>query len=1140
MSYSVEWIEPIYDRTYGDVITAQGNIDLGNHRGCYNAEDLNRIENNTQYVADYMLDIRIVRVPISLAIKTNWNEYDIPTRSDMSRIINNVKLLMELSNPIINEELDTIYESTQMTYSLANAIEHNLDIMKNQPPIPIKEWLLKVNDGIIEEFGTSTAYVEEDMTVHIVGIPPEPDAQYKEFNHWSGSPEDLQYIDDVNASPAEFTMVYHDDDMYEVELTATFKTRIPRKLTLNGGIVYDDIGGSSRSFFPGDEVLILANVASDGKAFYTWEGTQEALDNLTGGTEPSTSWLIMPDTDVTLKSVYINAGKHSVSVEGSIIGMYDYGETVFIYADSPGPKYVFDFWSGSTGYLSDVTSSTFTMPDVDVSFWANWKYIPEKFQLVVNNGSGSGIYDDNGRAQIIANQVPDGYAFDEWTLDDGNGHIGDTSSASTYFYMTESNAVVTAHYAPLRTVTLVNYNNTGTSRSFNVRQGYYFTVSGTEIVGDKIIEYWINNNTGAKVYLPYFSDPMGSEDLIYTAVYRDRKTYKLTVNNGSGSGEYLERSTIAISANPAPSGKQFDYWSTSGDIWDMEYRYLTPSTVTIGHGDCTVTANYENIPTPPVYTYYTLTVNNGSGSGTYQSGRWVTCTGNQAPSGYEFSHWEENGNIISYQKSYGFSINSNRTITAHYKAIPYFTVTVIDGKLADGSTTGTFLRNSQPVIIMNPAPEGKKFLQWEVITGNADAVDKPLAETTKIRNLTQNVTVKATYYVPQPEIKYDLAITSKDGTVTTWKYSVGEQITIYADEPDEGYEFIKWTGNTQYLLDRYSSVTVVNMPSKNIELEAYYDVIGAEKKYHIHIGGGKVLINDDPEEWSNEGSFPERSTVRLKADTPDVGYKFSNWADYDSGISLSTVQDIYDDDTFITVQDFNITLSRQVLPEKEYKLTVINGERGGDYTPGLPIPIYFNMENTDDVHYEFLRWTGDTSYLKIFETGLPFDITYGGDIDHPQNIRTVDRNVTIEGLYNILYKLIVDGEIHGYYKPGDQIQLTVQEPEGKRFTYWHGDTDCLDNKYNLTVTVTMPNSIVNLKTEYHNINDNNSIGYALTSLLNNDTIDIENINIISGEIGPGFIITDSDGHIYIITQIIDNTAHIMRLTEIQGGGESGQ
>lgn len=81
MSHSVEWIEPIYNRVYSDVLEAEENRNLVNPIGAYNAIDLNRIENNTKYVMEDMLERKIIRVPPAMAIKTNWEMNDIDRKS---------------------------------------------------------------------------------------------------------------------------------------------------------------------------------------------------------------------------------------------------------------------------------------------------------------------------------------------------------------------------------------------------------------------------------------------------------------------------------------------------------------------------------------------------------------------------------------------------------------------------------------------------------------------------------------------------------------------------------------------------------------------------------------------------------------------------------------------------------------------------------------------------------------------------------------------------------------------------------------------------------------------------------------------------------------------------------------------------
>lgn len=1145
MSYSVEWITPIFDRTYGDVITAEGQRDLVNPKGCYNYTDLNRIENNTKYVMEDMLARKIIRVPPALAIKLNWVETDIPTKDDMSRIIKNVQMLMSLSNPEITDTFDIIYESTQFTYSLANSIEHNLQIMKDQPELPIKKWLLKLEHGIIMEYNASTAYIAEDEIVNIVAQPYGENAIYMTFTNWSGKPDDLQYVGNVNESSTTFKMVYHDDENYEVELTANFITRIPRTLTLHGGIIYDDIGGTTRQFYAGDEILLLADDAATGKVFYKWQGTQEGLDNLTGGEEPSTSWLVMPDCNVDLTSFYVNAGKHKVTVDGTIQGWYDYDEYVSIYPSSRGDKYTFAYWSGDTGYLEDVTSTSFRMPDVNISFTSNWTYNYSYNTVNVINGTidgstkGENLREGSGHT-IVANPATNGKVFSHWSLE-GVGSFGNINSSSTTFYVGDGNAIITANYVDGYTVTIVNIDNTGNSKVATVKAGDTYVISTQEVVGSKICEEFEYN--GRRIAGPYRTI-QPTADSVYTAIYRDRDYYKLTVNNGSGSGSYMELSTVNIRANDPPAGKQFSRWNTN-NIKSIGNRYSSSTYVVTGYyDDCSVTAVYEDIPG---VIYSTLNVVNGSGSGTYAEGTAIRCYPNAAPSGYEFSHWETaSGSVLSYNNPVTIYMpDYDYTIIAKYKEIPYYTITLIDAHFEDGTTEKTLMRGSNPIILMNPAPEGKKFFQWEIVQGGDNTVEDPLASTTRIRYLNENVIVQATYYIPQEEILYTLTITGKDGNITTYNEPMGTQIDITADEPYDGYEFLKWTGDTQYVNDRYSEKAIVNMPSKNINLGIEYNKIGSTKTYHVLLYGGEVLTETNPdtgeETWVIEGEFEEKEIVQIRAIDIEQDWKFNGWKnDEDDGKSISAVNDLTAERTFLTVEDFPITLTRDVIERDKYSLSVVNGEISGSYHESDPVNVYFGLENTDSIHYTFTRWSGnDLAYIKLFNGGS-FDIYKPGTADYPQVIKIPTRNITITGNYTTTYKLSINGIEYGYYSEGEKIKISAEEIEGKRFTYWTGDISYVDNQYNPNITVTMPKGAINIIPNYHNINDNNYIGYSLTNLSNNDTINIEDITIISGEVSVGFLITDDDGHIYIVTEVVDNTAKIIRLTTIQGGDDNGQ
>lgn len=1126
MSYSVEWIDPIFDRTYGDVQILEYDTTSDSTKGAYNYNDLNRIEQNTKYCVEYMVDHKIIRVPPSMAIKMNWVESDIPTRDDMIRIVRNVMLLMDNSNPVINESFIELHEATQFTYQVANAIEHNLNLMHNQPDLPIKKWLLTIENGIIQEYSSSSAQIAEDEVVHIQATPYGESAQYMIFTNWSGDTDDLQYVEDVTAQTTTFQMVYHDQENYEVKLTANFKTRFPRTLTLHGGTIYDDLGGTVRQFFAGDEVRILADEAASGKAFYEWQGTEEGLENLTGGSEPSTSWLTMPDCDVELTSFYINAGQHSVKIDGNIQGWYDYKEYVYLNAGSKGSKWAFSYWSGDTAYLESVTSNSLTMPDVNLSFTSHWDYIYSYNTITMVDGTIDGMSllenaKEQSSHQIIAPAAPEGKVFGKWVLE-GVGSFANIESSTTTFYVGDGNAILSCEYVDAKTVTIENKNNNGTTETFIVGVGKKFNISSTEVLSDYMFDYWEKDGSkyGSSYY--YNNIVMGNDDMTFKAIYRDRKSYTLTVNNGSGSGTYKERQSVSISADSPADGYQWSNWS--GNWYSIGYRYNMNTSIVMPSTNCTVTANYTEIKAS-----HTLTVNSGSGSGTYKEGTTIKCYGNQAPSTYEFAYWTEGDNVISYSNPISITIGTeDRTITANYKPIPYFNVSVINGK---GS--GTYIRNSSPQIIMDPAPDGMKFLQWEVLVGDDNDVTEPLAENTTIRNLTHDVEVQATYYVPDPEIKYTLTITGKDGKIKTYNYPIGEQVNIYADTPDEGYKFYKWVGDTQYVNDRYADKAVVNMPGKNITLSMEYRREGFTTTYHVLLEGGTIQIEDD--KWDIEGEFEEGTTLNIKADDPMLGWEFAQWKKSETAgeddKSEETVANLTEPETTLQVQDFDITLAVVWKEKDKYIMTVNNGFGSGSYYPDQPVQVYFNLQDTELNHYTFTRWSGDDiAYLKLMD-GTSFDVFKAEE----QAVKMPSKNIEITALYSISYLLSVNSIENGYYLEGEKIQISAEEIEGKTFRYWEGDTDCVDNKYNPNITITMPKGSVNLIPVYSNTNERNSIGYTLTELYNNDTILLEDIIIVSGEIETGFIITDNSGHIYVITSVVDNQAYIVRLTTTDTG-----
>lgn len=76
--------ELIYDRVQADVTNKTS-------KGYYNASDLNRVESWCRYLAD---ELNRVGYNINITTKTNWTTSDFRTSSNMMRIRNNIKAIV--------------------------------------------------------------------------------------------------------------------------------------------------------------------------------------------------------------------------------------------------------------------------------------------------------------------------------------------------------------------------------------------------------------------------------------------------------------------------------------------------------------------------------------------------------------------------------------------------------------------------------------------------------------------------------------------------------------------------------------------------------------------------------------------------------------------------------------------------------------------------------------------------------------------------------------------------------------------------------------------------------------------------------------------------------------------------------------
>lgn len=499
---------------------------------------------------------------------------------------------------------------------------------------------------------------------------------------------------------------------------------------------------------------------------------------------------------------------------------------------------------------------------------------------------------------------------------------------------------------------------------------------------------------------------------------------------------------------------------------------------------------------------------------------------------------------------------------------------MIDGYVWDGSdwvTSATLLTGSQNAIKMKPAPTGKQFLQWNVYVNgelrtDADDVYEPLAEQTRLRNLSRNVTLEATYFTPDTETKYNLTIERKDGSTTQIEKPAGTDVDIHASFPDQGMEFYKWTGDVSYVAGGiYYADSYVHMPAQNIRIKENYVPEGYIPGYDLEMKNlyGQCCYTteyEDPEtgeittteHWVSKWNYPEGSIVKIRATGIEPENYFDEWTAINhltSADAKSIIKELKSLETTLTMPDYDIDVTPQIAAKQTYKFTVTGGGTSGFYYKDYRVDVYFGLSNTNDVHYEFIRWasvSGTPVYqLELYDGGM-FSATTPGTQTSPQYIKAPGTTTEIRATYKTKYRLTLTGgtidetsTTQEFYETGTTVNITAdQAPAGTTFQYWSGDTSRVGNIYDPTTTVRTTNGVTNLTAVYSTNAERNGIGYVTTNLKNINTIDNEDITIISGEIEVGFIITDVNGHIYLVTAVDtqNDTSTIYRMTKIVQGG----
>ena len=240
---------------------------------------------------------------------------------------------------------------------------------------------------------------------------------------------------------------------------------------------------------------------------------------------------------------------------------------------------------------------------------------------------------------------------------------------------------------------------------------------------------------------------------------------------------------------------------------------------------------------------YTITVSASprdggtvTGGGSYQQGQ--SCTVNATPNtGYTFTNWTENGNVVSTNASYTFTVTGDHTLVANFQVQSY-TITVESANPDWGNVSGGGTFNYGETIEIAATPNiGHVFLTWD--DGN---LDNPRSIV-----VTENHTYIASFAVQQcyitAEVTPEEAGTAFGGGL--WYY--GDTISVTINR-NEDWGFLNWTENDEVVSEEMT-YTFIATGDRNLVAHFQYTESIGENSISANIypnpTQGKVMVESE-------------------------------------------------------------------------------------------------------------------------------------------------------------------------------------------------------------------------------------------------------------------------------------------------------
>lgn len=551
------------------------------------------------------------------------------------------------------------------------------------------------------------------------------------------------------------------------------------------------------------------------------------------------------------------------------------------------------------------------------------------------------------------------------------------------------------------------------------------------------------------------------------------------VNGAELTGAH-EGQTVTVTAPDKGDHFEFAGWTIRPDSVTLTDADKLTATFTMPDGDVELENSYNQL--------YDVTVLKGTATPSFaKEGTEITIEAAERP-GRKFDHWEVLSDNVTLDNKNGSTTTFNMPagnveVEAKYKALQ--PITVNDGTYTvNGETTTEAVKGDKIVATANPAPEGEKFVGWNVVGVDGLTDEQKAVSPIEFEMPKNGVELKAQY-----KTLHNIVVNKGTYTVngTDDKQAVeGDKIAVKAAEYP-GYQFVRW----EVVPDNVTITGVNNkeatftMPNENVELRARYN-----KLYTITVDGGHADVT----------SALTGKEITVDADVPD-GEKFMGWKA--EGITLTPAQQQSKHITFF-MPEGNVTLTAEY--KTLHTVTVIGADGTSTVLPDTYIEgdtVTVNAADYDIPAGEFDHWESNDIRLTTDKRQSP-TLTF----------KMVDKNVTLTAVPKTLFTITVTGgTVNGEsttarVKAGDWVTIKAENKgDDWKFIEWKltGPENFTLDTSQSTVQFQMPSGNVTLEAvqmEYRTVTINNGSG----STVNEKALHGDSITVTADEVdGKRFV-----------------------------------